>query len=76
MSAVASSAVASTNFTAIGSSGYYGAQIPVSGGNGALTSDPVTNACVHTVTSSQPVDVQVYGWGNADSYGWIGGWSP
>jgi hypothetical protein len=70
------SAVASTNFTAIGSSGYYGAQIPVSGGNGALTSDPVTNACVHTVTSSQPVDVQVYGWGNADSYGWIGGWSP
>jgi hypothetical protein len=53
--------VAATNFTAIGSSGYYGAQITV------------TNSGAHTVTSSKPVEVQVYGWGGADAYGYFGG---
>jgi hypothetical protein len=49
-----------TNFVAIGTSGYYGAQVLVT--NGA-----------HTVTSSQPVGVEVYGWGYADAYGYFGG---
>ena len=53
--------VAATNFVAIGSSGYYGAQITV------------TNIGVHTVTSSQPVGVQVYGFGIYDAYGYFGG---
>jgi hypothetical protein len=55
-----SSHVAATNFTAIGSSGYYGAQLPVTNG-------------VHTVTGSQPVGVEVYGFGQADAYGYFGG---
>jgi hypothetical protein len=54
-------AVAATNFVAIGSSGYYGAQITV------------TNSGVHAVTSSQPVGVQVYGFGYTDAYGYFGG---
>ena len=54
------SPVAATNFVAIGTSGYYGAQISVT--NGA-----------HTVTSLQPVGVEVYGWGEADAYGYFGG---
>jgi hypothetical protein len=52
--------VALTNFIAIGSSGYYGAQIPV------------TNA-VNTVSSLQPIEVQVYGWGIFDAYSYFGG---
>jgi YD repeat-containing protein len=43
------SLVAATNFVAIGRSGYCGAQIAV------------TTSGVHTVTSSQPVEVQIYG---------------
>jgi IgGFc binding protein len=52
--------VPATNFVAVGSSGYYGAQIPVTNG-------------VYTVNSSQPVEVQVYGWGIYDAYGYFGG---
>jgi hypothetical protein len=52
--------IAPTNFVAIGSSGYYGAQIPVANG-------------VHTVTSSRPIGVEVYGWGEYDAYGYFGG---
>ena len=46
-------------FTAIGSSGYYGVQI--------------TNVAsgAHTVTSSQPIEVQVCGFGFADAYGYF-----
>jgi hypothetical protein len=55
------SIVAATNFVAIGTSGYYGAQIVV------------TNSGVHTVTSSQPVGVEVYGFGPYDAYGYFGG---
>ena len=54
------SIVAATNFVAIGTSGYYGAQIVV------------TNSGVHTVTSSQPVGVEVYGFGPYDAYGYFG----
>ena len=52
--------VAATNFVAIGASGFYGARIPV---------NPGTN----TVSSSQPVGVEVYGFGNVDAYGYFGG---
>jgi len=52
--------IASTNFVTIGTSGFYGAQIPVTNG-------------VHTVTSSQPVGVEVYGFGSTDAYGYSGG---
>jgi hypothetical protein len=52
--------IATTNFVAIGDSGYYGAQIPVTNG-------------VHTVTSSRPIGVEVYGWGEYDAYGYFGG---
>ena len=31
------------------------------------------NSGVHTVTSSQPVGVQVYGFGYCDAYGYFGG---
>ena len=55
------SLVAATNFVAIGSSGYFGAQLSV------------TNSGAHTVTSSKPVEVQVYGWGIFDAYGYYGG---
>jgi hypothetical protein len=54
------SLVASTNFVEISMSGYYGAQLSVTNG-------------IHTVTSSQPVGVEVYGWGSADAYGYFGG---
>jgi hypothetical protein len=54
------STVSFTNFVAIGSSGYYGAHISVTNG-------------VHKVTSSQPVGVQVYGFGFEDAYGYFGG---
>ncbi len=56
--------VAATNFVAIGSSGYYGAQLTVT--NGLYTA-------VYTVTSSQPVGVQVYGFGDYDAYAYFGG---
>lgn len=55
------SLVAATNYVAIGTGGYYGAQITI------------TNSGVHTVTSSQPVGVQVYGFGYTDAYGYFGG---
>jgi hypothetical protein len=55
------STVDATNFVPIGTSGYYGAQITI------------TNSGVHTVTSSQPVGVQVYGFGDVDAYGYFGG---
>jgi adhesin/invasin len=53
-------AVAVTNFVPIGTSGYFGARLLV------------TNS-VHTVTSSQPVGVEVYGMGEADAFGYFGG---
>jgi hypothetical protein len=53
--------IATTNFVVIGTSGYYGAQITV------------TNSGVHKVISSQPVGVEVYGFGGADAYGYFGG---
>jgi hypothetical protein len=34
---------------------------------------PVAAATNHTISSSQPVEVEVYGFGNYDSYGYIGG---
>ena len=52
--------VAVTNFVAIGSSGYYGARLSVTNG-------------MHTVSSSQPVGVEVYGFGYYDAYGYFGG---
>lgn len=55
------SPVATTNFVAIGTSGYYGAQLKLT-----------TNG-THTVTSSQPVGVEVYGFGDYDAYGYFGG---
>ena len=53
--------VSVTNYIAIGTSGYYGAQITI------------TNSGAHSVTSSQPVGVEVYGWGYADAYGYFSG---
>ena len=55
------SLIAATNYVPIGTSGYYGAQITV------------TNSGAHTVTSSQPVGVEVDGWGDYDAYGYFGG---
>jgi hypothetical protein len=49
-----------TNFVAIGTNGYYGARLSVTNGT-------------HKVTSSQPVSVEVYGFGGADAYGYFGG---
>jgi hypothetical protein len=54
------STIAAANFVAIGTSGYYGAQWPVTNG-------------VHTVTGSLPVGVEVYGFGLNDAYGYFGG---
>ena len=54
------STVAATNFVAIGTSGYSGARLSV------------TNS-VHKIISSQPVGVEVYGWGVVDAYGYFGG---
>jgi hypothetical protein len=59
------STVDATNFVPIGTSGYYGAQIP-------RTND-LYEATTHTVTSSQPVGVEVYGFGEYDAYGYFGG---
>jgi hypothetical protein len=53
--------VTASNYVAVGTSGYYGEQITI------------TNSGTHTVTSSQPVGVEVYGWGHWDAYGYFGG---
>jgi hypothetical protein len=55
--------IATTNFVAIGTSGYYGAQVTL------------TNSGVHKVTSSQPVGVEIYGFGDTDAYGYFGGFT-
>jgi hypothetical protein len=55
------SAIAATNFVQIGTSYYYGARLTV-----------MSNG-VHTVTSSQPISVEVYGFGGEDAYGYFGG---
>lgn len=55
------SPVAATNFVAIGTSGYCGMQYAV------------TNSGTHSVICSQPVGVEVYGFGDADSYGYFSG---
>ena len=55
------SSISATNFVPIGGSGYYGAQ------------HTMTNSGAHTVSSSKPVGVEVYGWGYADAYGYFGG---
>jgi hypothetical protein len=55
------SIVAATNFVPIGMAGYYGAQISL------------TNSGTHTIISSQPVSVEVYGFGKEDAYGYFGG---
>ena len=52
--------ISATNFVTIGTSGYSGAQLSVANG-------------MHKVTSSQPVEVQVYGFGDTDAYGYFGG---
>jgi len=52
-------------FTPIGTSGYYGTQL-------LLTND-VSEASSHTVISSQPVWVQIYGFGEMDAYSYFGG---
>jgi hypothetical protein len=57
---VNNSLVPATNFAAIGTSGYFGAQLSVTNG-------------VYRVVSSQSVEVQVYGFGDADAYGYFGG---
>lgn len=53
--------IKTNSFVEVGKSGCYGAQIQV------------TNGGVHTVTSSQPVNVEVYGFGPADAYGYTAG---
>lgn len=60
---VDSSLVPVTAYMPISTSGYFGAQIPI------------TNGGPHTVTSSQPVGVEVYGWGEWDAYSYMGGTS-
>jgi hypothetical protein len=59
------STVAATNFLPIGTSGYYGAQL-------SLTND-VSAATSHTVTSFQPMEVEVYWFGFEDAYSYLGG---
>ena len=54
-----------SNFVPIGASGYYGAQLSV-------TND-TSGATTHTVTNSQPIWVQAYGFGPADAYAYFGG---
>jgi len=54
------SAIPAGQFTAIGSSGYSGAQVDLTLGS-------------HTVTSSKPVGISVYGFADYDSYGYPGG---
>lgn len=59
--------VASSNFMEIGTNGFFGARLAVTNG-------------IHTVTSSQPVGVELYGFGDteypfsySDSYSYFGG---
>jgi hypothetical protein len=52
--------IAANNFLPIGNSGYSAARIPVVPGT-------------HTLSSSQPMEVEVYGFGFCDIYGFIGG---
>ena len=52
--------VASTNFVAIGTSGYYGTQLAITNG-------------VYKITCPQPVSVEVYGFGYTGAYGYPGG---
>ena len=59
-----------TNFVAIGTSGYYGAQITVTN---ALDTNNVEQATSHTVISSQPVGVEFHGFTDWDAYGCFGG---
>ena len=54
------SPVSATNFVPIAASGYYGVQLGATNG-------------VHTITSSQSVGVEIYGWGHFDAYGYFGG---
>jgi len=54
------SSLAATNFVAIGSGGYSGARLAVTSGT-------------HTITSSEPVGVQVYGFAYTDAYGYFSG---
>ena len=54
--------IPSSAFTQIGTTGFYGAQRPVSEGS-------------HTFSSTSPFGVFVYGWTSADSYGYPGGCS-
>jgi hypothetical protein len=63
ISCVNGSIVAATNFSPISTSGYYGAQITVTNTIGGP----------HTVSSSEPVGVEVYGFGTFDAYGYFGG---
>ena len=55
------SLVDAANFMPIGDSGCYGAQLTV------------PNSGTHIVSSSQPVNVEVYGFDYADAYGYFGG---
>jgi hypothetical protein len=52
--------VSATNFVAISSSDYSGARVSVTAGP-------------HTISSSEPIEVEVYGFGYADAYAYIGG---
>ncbi len=58
---VDSVALTTNDFVPIGTSGYCGARFSL------------TNSGPHTVTSSQPVGVEVYGFGDTDAYGYFGG---
>jgi hypothetical protein len=55
------SLISATNFVAIGTSGYYAVQIAL------------TNSGAHKLTSAQPLGVEVYGFGEYDSYSYFGG---
>ncbi|MGZ5281101.1 MAG: Ig-like domain-containing protein [Bacteroidia bacterium] len=54
------SAIPAGSFSAIGSSGFYGATIEVTNGT-------------HTINSNFPIGTHMYGWGDYDSYGYPGG---
>ncbi|RYD83692.1 MAG: T9SS type A sorting domain-containing protein [Sphingobacteriales bacterium] len=54
------SVISSSDFSAIGSSGFYGATIEITNGT-------------HTIYSDYPIGAHIYGWGNYDSYGYPGG---
>ncbi len=53
--------ISTNNFLQIGQSGYSGARISVPPGS------------TNTIRSTQPIEVQAYGWGPDDAYGYIGG---